>query len=65
MRARRTRIDYTESYVDGAPKTSLGRVRLAAGSVHRGIAATCPGLRLTLKVVISAAMLDRRGVTSR
>jgi len=51
-----------EFYVDGSPKTSLGRVRLAAAGVHRGIAATCPGLRLTPKVVISAAMLDRRGV---
>jgi len=51
-----------EFYVDGSPKASLGRVRLAAGSVHRGVAAPCPGMRLTPKVVISASMLDRRGV---
>ena len=51
-----------EFYVDGSPKASLGPVRLAAGSVHRGIAAACPGMRLTPKVVISAAMLDRKGV---
>ena len=51
-----------EFYVDGSPKASLGAVRLAATSVHRGIAASCPGMRLTPKVVISAAVLDRRGV---
>jgi hypothetical protein len=51
-----------EFYVDGSPKSSLGRVRLAAGSVHRGIAAACAGMRLTPKLVISAAMLDKRGV---
>ena len=28
-----------EFYVDGSPKASLARVRLAAGSVHRGVAA--------------------------
>jgi hypothetical protein len=49
-------------YVDGSPKASLGPVRLAAASVHRGVAAACPGMHLTPKVVISAAVLDRRGV---
>ncbi len=51
-----------EFYVDGTPKSSLGPVRAAAQSVHRGIAATCPGLRLTPKLVISASLLDKKGV---
>ena len=51
-----------EFYVDGTPKSSLGGVRLAATSVHRGVAATCPGMQLTPRLVISAAMLDKKGV---
>ena len=43
-----------EFYVDGAPKASLFPVRAAAGAVHRGIAAACPGLMLTPKLVLVA-----------
>jgi hypothetical protein len=44
-----------EYYVDGTPKPSLPAVRDAAGTVHRGIAASCPGMQLTPKVTLSAA----------
>ena len=33
-----------EYYVDGAPKPSRAVVAAAAASVHRGVAAACPGL---------------------
>jgi hypothetical protein len=39
-------------YADGSPKTSLLAVRGAAGTVHRGVAAACPGMRLTPKAAI-------------
>ena len=42
-------------YVDGTPKSSLTAVAAAAGSVHRGIVATCPGMQLTPKVTLKAA----------
>ncbi len=41
-----------EFYVDGTPKSSLPLVAAAATSVHRGIAASCPGLHLTPKVTL-------------
>jgi hypothetical protein len=44
-----------EFYADGGPKASLAPVRAAAGTVHRGIAAACPGLALTPKLVLLAA----------
>ena len=43
-----------EYYVDGSPKASLLPVRAAAATVHRGIAASCPGLALTPKLVLAA-----------
>jgi hypothetical protein len=49
-------------YVDGTPKTSLAAVRAAAGTVHRGVVATCSGLQLTPKVVLSVGKRDKRGV---
>ena len=51
-----------EYYVDGSPKTSLPAVRGAAASVHRGVAAACPGLQLTPKLVIKVGKPDKRGV---
>jgi hypothetical protein len=51
-----------EYYVDGTPKTSLSAVAAAAGSVHRGVAASCPGMQLTPKLVIKAAKPDKKGV---
>jgi hypothetical protein len=39
-------------YVDGTPKTSLQAVRGSAFSVHRGVVAACPGLRLTPKASV-------------
>ncbi len=44
-----------EFYVDGTPKASLPVVAAAAGAVHRGIVASCPGLRLTPKVTLRKA----------
>jgi hypothetical protein len=43
-----------EFYVDGTPKTSLAAVRAAAATVHRGIAASCPGMQLTPRVTLAA-----------
>lgn len=43
-----------EYYVDGTPKSSLTAVAAAAASVHRGVVATCPGMRLTPKVALKA-----------
>jgi len=51
-----------EYYVDGSPKSSLPAVRSAAGSVHRGVAAACPGLQLTPKIAIEVGKPDKRGV---
>jgi hypothetical protein len=49
-------------YVDGTPKSSLPAVRAGALSVHRGIAASCPGLQLTPRVGLKVAKPDKRGV---
>jgi hypothetical protein len=51
-----------EFYVDGSPKASLVPVREAARSVHRGVAASCPGLLLTPKLVMSVGKPDKKGV---
>jgi hypothetical protein len=51
-----------EYYVDGTPKASLPVVAASAASVRRGVAASCPGLRLTPKLVIRTAKPDKRGV---
>jgi hypothetical protein len=40
-------------YADGTPKSSLPAVRDAAAGVHRGIAATCPGMALTPKASVA------------
>ena len=40
-------------YVDGTPKSSLPATRAAAGAVHRGVSAACPGLRLTPKLTLT------------
>jgi hypothetical protein len=50
-----------EFYVDGSPKASLFPVRAAAATVHRGIAATCPGLALTPKLVLVAGRPAKTG----
>jgi hypothetical protein len=49
-------------YVDGTAKTSLAAVRAAAAAVHRGVAAACPGLLLTPKLVLSVTKRDKKGV---
>jgi len=41
-----------EFYADGTPKASLFPVRGSAAGVHRGIAATCPGMQLTPKLTL-------------
>ncbi len=51
-----------EFYVDGTPKTSLPVVRAAVSTVHRGVAAACPGLQLTPKVVLKAGKPDKKGL---
>jgi hypothetical protein len=51
-----------EFYVDGTPKASLYPVRSAAYGVRRGIVATCPGLALTPKVVLSVGKPDKTGL---
>jgi len=51
-----------EYYVDGTPKASLPAVAAAAASVRRGIAATCPGMALTPKLVIRTGKPDKKGV---
>jgi hypothetical protein len=51
-----------EYYVDGTPKASLTPVIAAASTVRRGVAAACPGMKLTPKVVVKAAKPDRTGV---
>ncbi len=40
-------------YADGTPKSSLGPTRDAAGEVHRGVVATCPGMALTPKITLA------------
>ena len=50
-----------EFYVDGTPKASLYPVRSAAFGVHRGIAAACPGLLLTPKLVLARGKSDKTG----
>jgi hypothetical protein len=52
-----------EFYVDGTPKASLTAVRIAAQSVHRGIAAPCSGLSITPKLTLKVAKPTKRGVT--
>src|SRR3954454_11988205 len=49
-------------YADGTPKTSLPAVRASASAVHRGIAASCPGLLLTPKLVLKPARPTATGV---
>ncbi|HEY2327248.1 MAG TPA: hypothetical protein VGH52_07165 [Gaiellaceae bacterium] len=49
-------------YADGTPKSSLGGTRDAAGEVHRGVIATCPGLALTPKVTIAPATTTTAGL---
>jgi len=51
-----------EFYVDGAAKASLFPVRSAAYAVRRGVAAACPGLQLTPKVVITVGKADKKGL---
>jgi hypothetical protein len=51
-----------EYYVDGTPKSSLPAVAAAAGSVHRGVAATCAGLQLTPRLVLKRAKPDKKGM---
>jgi hypothetical protein len=51
-----------EYYVDGAPKASRSVVAASAGSVHRGVAAACPGMQLTPKLVMKRAKPDRTGM---
>jgi len=49
-------------YADGTPKASLFPVRGSAFSVHRGVAATCPGMHLTPKAAIVKPHTVRAGV---
>jgi hypothetical protein len=51
-----------EYYVDGTPKASRSVVATSAGSVHRGVAAACPGMQLTPKLVMKRAKPDRTGM---
>jgi hypothetical protein len=51
-----------EFYVDGTPKSSLPAVRAAASLVHRGVAATCPGMALTPKVTIRVGTPGKKGI---
>jgi hypothetical protein len=39
-------------YADGTPKSSLSPTRSAVLAVHRGVAATCPGMALTPKLTL-------------
>jgi hypothetical protein len=49
-------------YADGTPKTSLAAVRGSASAVHRGVAASCPGMRLTPKVAVLKPHTVQAGV---
>ena len=51
-----------EYYVDGTPKTSLPAVAGAVASVKRGVAAQCPGLVLTPRLVVKTSKPDKKGV---
>jgi hypothetical protein len=51
-----------EYYVDGTPKSSLATVAAAAATVHRGIAASCPGLQLTPKLRVRASKPGKAGI---
>ena len=51
-----------EYYVDGTPKSSLPAVAAAAATVHRGVAASCPGLQLTPKLVVRASKPGKTGI---
>ena len=51
-----------EYYVDGTPKSSLSAVRAGAESVHRGIAASCPGMKLTPKLTLAPATATGSGL---
>jgi hypothetical protein len=50
-------------FVDGTPKSSLVPVRNAAASVHRGVVASCPGLKLQPKLKLVAAKPTKTGET--
>ena len=51
-----------EYYADGTPKSSLPAVRAAAGTVHRGVAASCPGMQLTPKLVVGRVVRDKTAI---
>jgi hypothetical protein len=48
-------------YADGVAKSSLPAVRSAAGAVHRGVSAACPGLALTPKLTLTVTKPTRKG----
>jgi hypothetical protein len=50
-----------EYYVDGTPKPSLPAIAAAAASVHRGVAASCPDLQLTPRLVVRASKPTKSG----
>jgi hypothetical protein len=50
-----------EYYVDGTPKASFPAIAAAAATVHRGVVASCPGLRLTPKLVVRASKPTKAG----
>lgn len=50
-----------EFYADGTPKASLFPVRGSAAGVHRGVAASCPGLELTPKLTLVPGEAGIRG----
>jgi hypothetical protein len=49
-------------YADGTPKSSLDPVRAGAAGVHRGVANTCAGMRLTPKAAAAKAHTVRGGI---
>jgi hypothetical protein len=51
-----------EYYVDGTPKPSLPAIRTAAGLVHRGVAAACPGMALTPKIALRVGKPGKTGI---
>ncbi len=51
-----------EYYVDGTPKSSLPTVTAAAAAVHRGVAASCPQLQLTPRLVVRASKPGKTGI---
>jgi hypothetical protein len=54
-----------EYYVDGTAKPSLPAIAAAAATVHRGVVASCPGLRLTPKLGVRASKPGTAGTTIR